>query len=202
MNKGCNISFTFNGYNSTIVGFPHNNPNYIPTENTNQSITLHYVCIGMPSKYIDSTGGGDTILVGDISTVEITVKEAVSPLEFAPCLQLSMSDFSLYPWVLGDDGFGGIFIQTVILEASNTGLIEKFLSNPDGTINTVPPTSPGLISFSSINGSGTVMQYGDPFPSGVALNKNYKIVIPNIKVLLKSGITCSITFEQEQYVEV
>lgn len=191
--KGCQVSFTFNNYKSYIPTFPHTNITYTPSDINNPPVVLPYSCISLLSKPIDSTHDGIGILHGENSIVSFIVKETVDPLELMPCKRLSSIDYTYAPWILDFDGTGW-YVMTVFVEIANPGLLESFLNHPSGTIDTIPPTAAGPIEFVSINPAGTSMQYGDPILNYVVDGQTYKIIIPNIKVKLKTGETCELTF--------
>lgn len=193
VSKGCQITFTFNKFNSYVPTYAQD-PNYTPSDLNVIPVTIPYACISLLSKPIDSTHNGASILIGENSTVEFIVKEAVDPLELMPCKKLSMSDFALAPWILDNDGTGW-YLNTLFVEAS--GYIEKFLDHPDGTFDTVPVTTTGMVNFSSINPAGNVMLYTDDSLSYLVDGQMYEVNIPNIKVKLKTGETCHITFTQQ-----
>lgn len=196
LSKGCEVSFTFNNYKSYVPTFPHNNPSYTPSDLHNPAVVLPYSCVSLLSKPIDSTHDGMGVLFGENSTVSFIVKETVSPLDLAPCKRLSINDFALSPWVLDFDGTGW-YVNIVYVEASLVGLIDKFLSHPDGTLDTVPPTTASPFLWSAINPTNTVMEYSDSFLNYLTDGETYQVIIPNIKVLLKTGETCELTFTQQ-----
>ncbi len=202
VSKGCDISFTFNRYNSYVPAFPHTNPIYTPTDFTSQSVTLPYCAVSLQSNAIDSTHDGLGILTGENSNIAFIVKESVNPLELTPCKRLSSTDFSYAPWILDFDGFG-YYIYIAYVEASISGLIEAFLSHPDGTLELVGSGSPTPFQFLSINPAANVMQYTDILISTYVSNgETYKITIPNIKVLLRTGEVCEITFEDTTTISI
>jgi len=196
VSRGCDIQFTFNNYQSYIPTFKHDNPVYTPTDIHNPSVVLENACILLLSKPIDSTHDGQGILRGENSILQFIVKETVSALELAPCKRLSISDFALLPWILDFDG-SGWYISYIFVEVNPLGLIEQFLDHPDGSYTTVPPTTISPLFFNTINVGNTSMTYSDSFLGYLTDGQTYKATIPNIKVRLKTGETCELTFVQE-----
>jgi hypothetical protein len=202
LKQGANVLFTFYNYRSFIPNFPHNIA-YTPTALTTQAVILDYVAVQMNSTAIDSTQDTVGVLSGDNSTIAILVKEAVNPLDIAPCKRLSINDFALAPFILDNDAYG-YYISIVYVELAVNGLIEYFLNHPVGTLQQTAPFSPatGIFEFNSINPTNNVMIYTDSALSYITFGYTYKVVIPNIKVQLKTGERCEITFEQEYTISV
>ena len=196
VSKGCDIRFTFNNYQSYIPTFKHDNPVYTPTDLHNPLVVLEYACMLLLSKPIDSTPDGLGVLTGENSIMQFIIKEAVSPLELTPCKQLSMSDFALQPWILDTDGTGW-YISYIFVEVNPLGLLDQFLDHPDGSYDSVPPTTASPLYFNTINVGNTSMTYSDSFLGYLIDGQTYKVTIPNIKVKLKTGETCELTFVQE-----
>jgi hypothetical protein len=202
--RGCDISFTFNAYNSFIPTFPHNDLAYTPSALNTLSVNLPYAAVGLVSNNIDTTHNGISVLIGENSEIEIVVKEAVSPYVLAPCKLLSENDFEYYPFILDFDGTG-YYIFAVLVELKTTGYIEKFLNYPNGTFKKTAPTvgSPSTLLFETVNGSFTQMTYADSLLSTYVNNgETYLVEIPNIQVLLKTGEICSISFSQSYTINI
>lgn len=202
LRKGANVSFTFYNYRSFVPNFPHNIA-YTPSEITTQIVTLDYAAVQMVSTAIDSTQDTIGVLSGENSNIAILVKEAVNPLDIAPCKRLSMSDFALSPFILDFDGTG-YYVYIVYIELSSNGLIEYFLNHPIGTFQRINPPSATSVPFTfvSINPSNNTMIYTDDSLSYVSVGQTFRVIIPNIKVQLKTGERCEITFTQDYTITV
>jgi hypothetical protein len=114
-----------------------------------------------------------------------------------------MADFALAPFILDSDAYG-YYISIVYVELAVGGLIEYFLNHPVGTLQQTVPFSPitGTFDFNSINPANNVMIYTDSALSYITFGNTYKVTIPNIKVQLKTGERCEITFVQEYTITV
>lgn len=202
LRQGANVLFTFYNYRSFVPNFPHDIA-YTPNGLTTQSVTFDYAAVQMNSTAIDSTQDTVGVLSGENSIVAILVKEAVNPLDIAPCKRLSMYDFALAPFVISSTIYSD-FISIVYVELATNGLIEYFLDHPVAIIERIipPGISPGTLDFVSINPANNVMIYTDDTLSAVYDGELYKVTIPNIKVQLKTGERCEITFVQEYTIAI
>lgn len=202
LKQGANVLFIFYNYRSFVPNFPHSIA-YTPTGLTTQTVTLDYAAVQMVSTAIDSTQDTVGVLSGENSRIAVLVKEAVNPLDIAPCKRLSMSDFALAPFILDFDGTG-YYVYIVYVELTTMGLIEYFLNHPIGTLQRITPPSATTVPFTfvSINPANNVMIYTDDTLSYVNNGEVYRVVIPNIKVQLKTGERCEITFTQDYTITI
>ena len=193
---GCDVTFTLHTYQSFVPTFEQN-PNFVPNDVHTYSVTLDYASVNIVNKQLDNTFRGKGLILGEIGFLDITVKEAVNPLDFMPCKRLSANDYSRTPFILDFDGTGN-YIYVVNVDLNTSGLIEKFLDYPEeGTFQLVgfPTTNPLFLNTFTITNSH--LDYGDSLISTyVTSGQTYIVRIIDIPVLLKTGERCKLTFEQ------